>query len=57
YRHVQLEVKAANLDAQRFYEARGLTVRATLEGYYQSGLGYMMRGPIPPPSEAKDYSP
>jgi ribosomal protein S18 acetylase RimI-like enzyme len=57
YRYVQLEVKAANLDAQRFYEARGLTVHATLEDYYQSGLGYMMRGPLPRPNEAKDYSP
>lgn len=57
YRHVQLEVKAANLDAQRFYQARGLTVQTRLEGYYQSGLGYMMRGPLPSPTGAKDYAP
>jgi ribosomal protein S18 acetylase RimI-like enzyme len=46
FRFVQLEVKADNIDAQRFYQARGLTVQQRLEGYYQSGLGYMMRGPL-----------
>jgi ribosomal protein S18 acetylase RimI-like enzyme len=49
YRYVQLEVKAENIDAQRFYEARGLTIQQHLEGYYQSGLGYMMRGPLANP--------
>ena len=50
YRRVQLEVKAENIDAQRFYEARGLTVQKELHGYYQSGLGYMMQGPLRPPA-------
>ena len=49
FRHVQLEVKAENVDAQRFYIRRGLTVQRELEGYYKSGLGYMMRGPLSPP--------
>lgn len=46
YKRVQLEVKATNTRAQRFYQRRGLTVQKNLEGYYQSGLGYMMRGPL-----------
>jgi ribosomal protein S18 acetylase RimI-like enzyme len=57
YRKVQLEVKAENNGAQRFYAARGLTVQTTLEGYYQSGLGYMMQGPLSPPSQPKPYAP
>ena len=48
YHEVQLEVKANNTGAQRFYKLRGLTVRQELVGYYQSGLGYMMRGPLNP---------
>ena len=28
-----------------------------LTGYYQSGLGYMMRGPLEAPEFTKDYSP
>ena len=51
FRHVQLEVKARNTGAQRFYERRGLSVQQELKGYYQSGLGYMMRGPLPPPTD------
>lgn len=46
FRRVQLEVKAENRGAQRFYEVRGMSVQQPLEGYYQSGLGYMMRGPL-----------
>lgn len=46
YKRVQLEVKASNKRAQRFYQRRGMTVQKKLEGYYQSGLGYMMRGPL-----------
>ncbi len=46
YRQVQLEVKAENTAAQRFYIRRFLEIKLPLEGYYQSGLGYMMRGPI-----------
>ena len=49
FRHVQLEVKANNTGAQRFYHRRGLSIQQELEGYYQSGLGFMMRGPLPPP--------
>ena len=44
---IQLEVKAANTRAQEFYRRRGLEVEAHLEHYYQSGLGYMMKGPVP----------
>ena len=51
FRHVQLEVKADNVAAQRFYTRRGLTVQQELHGYYKSGLGYMMRGPLVPPSD------
>ena len=51
FRHVQLEVKANNTGAQRFYLRRGLNVQQELKGYYQSGLGYMMRGPLPPPAD------
>ena len=47
YTHVQLEVKATNVGAQRFYERRGLRIQQRLEGYYQSGLGYMMKGLLP----------
>ena len=57
FRRVQLEVKADNLDAQRFYERRGLKIQQELVGYYQSGLGYMMQGPLSNPSAEKDYSP
>lgn len=57
YRKVQLEVKAENEGAQRFYRARGLAVKATLEGYYQSGLGYMMQGPLQAPAQPNPYAP
>ena len=43
---VQLEVKAANTRAQSFYIQRGLIVQESLIGYYASGPGYMMRGPL-----------
>lgn len=46
YKQVQLEVKASNHGAQRFYSVRGLKIQQPLVGYYQSGLGFMMRGPI-----------
>ena len=51
FRHVPLEVKANTPGAQRFYRRRGLNVQQELKGYYQSGLGYMMRGPLPPPAD------
>ncbi len=51
YRRVQLEVKADNIGAQRFYARRGLAVQRELHGYYKSGLGYMMRGPLQPHSD------
>ena len=51
YRRVQLEVKATNGDAQRFYQQRGLEIQQELSGYYQSGLGYMMRGPLASPED------
>ena len=41
---VQLEVKASNIRGQEFYRQRGLIVMNELQGYYSSGLGYMMRG-------------
>tara|TARA_B100001093_G_scaffold12503_2_gene11601 strand:+ start:17237 stop:17728 length:492 start_codon:yes stop_codon:yes gene_type:complete len=43
---IQLEVKADNTRAQDFYQKRGLAIVEKLEHYYQSGLGYMMRGDI-----------
>ncbi|MEJ6715722.1 MAG: N-acetyltransferase [Euryarchaeota archaeon] len=46
---IQLEVKASNKRAQEFYRTRGLKVESHLENYYQSGLGYMMKGPVPGP--------
>ena len=41
---VQLEVKASNTRGQEFYRKRGLVIMNELQGYYSSGLGYMMRG-------------
>ena len=46
YGQVQLEVKAANHRAQAFYQQRGMSIQRELVGYYASGLGYMMRGPL-----------
>ncbi len=43
---VQLEVKADNKSAIDFYRKRGLKVIDKLEGYYQSGLGLVMRGTV-----------
>ena len=51
FRRVQLEVKASNEGAQRFYQRRGLHIEQELNGYYQSGLGYMMRGPLSSPDD------
>ena len=43
---VQLEVKANNSGAIKFYQQRGLHIVEELKGYYKSGLGYVMRGLI-----------
>ena len=51
---IQLEVKASNTRAQEFYRKRGLEVENHLENYYQSGLGYMMKGPVPRNSNESD---
>ena len=51
---IQLEVKASNTRAQEFYRKRGLEVEKHLENYYQSGLGYMMKGPVPRNSNESD---
>ena len=44
YHKVQLEVKASNIRGQNFYRKRGLVIMSELEGYYASGLRYMMSG-------------
>ena len=54
FRRVQLEVKADNVRAQHFYAQRGLSVLQELDGYYQSGKGYMMRGPLSPVSDEEE---
>ena len=43
---IQLEVKAENIRAQKFYTSRNLAVVRHLSNYYASGLGYLMKGPI-----------
>jgi len=43
---IQLEVKAENARAQKFYTMRNLKVVQHLSNYYASGLGYLMKGPI-----------
>lgn len=54
FRRVQLEVKASNKGAQRFYRQRSLHIEQELDGYYQSGLGYMMRGPLSSPHHREE---
>ena len=44
---IQLEVRGDNEFAIEFYKRRGLEIVSTLEGYYQAGIGYVMRGKIP----------
>jgi len=46
YTTIQLEVRATNTRAINFYRKRGLEVIQELHGYYNNGLGYMMRGPL-----------
>ena len=43
---VQLEVRGDNQFAIDFYRRRGLEVVDTLDGYYNAGVGYVMRGSI-----------
>ena len=43
---IQLEVLGDNSYAIEFYKKRGLEIVSTLEGYYQAGIGYVMRGRI-----------
>ena len=47
HKEIQLEVRADNEFAIEFYKRRGLETISVLEGYYQSGIGYVMRGTIP----------
>ena len=46
HKEIQLEVRADNQFAIEFYKRRGLETISVLEGYYQSGIGYVMRGAI-----------
>ncbi len=46
YTTIQLEVRATNAKAIDFYRKRGLEVIQELHGYYNSGIGYLMRGPL-----------
>jgi ribosomal protein S18 acetylase RimI-like enzyme len=43
---IQLEVRGDNEFAIDFYRRRGLEIIMPLEGYYQAGIGYVMRGNI-----------
>ena len=43
---IQLEVKAENVRAQKFYRLRGMEVVRELKHYYASGLGLEMKGPV-----------
>ena len=43
---VQLEVRSDNDMAIGFYSRRGLEIIENLDGYYQSGQGYVMRGQL-----------
>ena len=46
YTTIQLEVRATNERAIDFYRIRGLEIIQELHGYYNSGVGYLMRGPL-----------
>ena len=46
HNQIQLEVRGDNLFAIDFYRNRGLEIISTLEGYYNSGIGYVMRGEL-----------
>jgi len=43
---IQLEVRGDNEFAINFYRNRGLEIISELQGYYQAGIGYVMRGNI-----------
>ena len=46
HNEIQLEVRRDNVFAIEFYRNRGLEIISTLEGYYNSGIGYIMRGKL-----------
>lgn len=46
HNEIQLEVRGDNVFAIEFYRNRGLEIISTLEGYYNSGIGYVMRGKL-----------
>ena len=46
HNEIQLEVRGDNQFAIDFYRRRGLEIVSTLENYYMSGIGYVMRGQI-----------
>ena len=43
-KHVQLEVKCSNVNAQNFYRIRGMEIIRRIDLYYKTEHGYMMRG-------------
>jgi ribosomal protein S18 acetylase RimI-like enzyme len=45
-KEIQLEVRGDNEFAIEFYRRRGLEIIMPLEGYYNAGIGYVMRGNI-----------
>lgn len=45
-KHVQLEVKCSNVDAQHFYRVRGMEIIRRIDLYYKTEHGYMMRGDL-----------
>ena len=45
-KEIQLEVRGDNEFAINFYRRRGLEIIMPLEGYYNAGIGYVMRGNI-----------
>ena len=46
HQEIQLEVRGDNEFAIEFYKRRGLEIVSVLDGYYNAGIGYVMRGQI-----------
>tara|TARA_B100000925_G_C21972184_1_gene458390 strand:+ start:328 stop:807 length:480 start_codon:yes stop_codon:yes gene_type:complete len=46
HQEIQLEVRGDNEFAIEFYKRRGLEIISVLDGYYNAGIGYVMRGQI-----------